>query len=86
MALLKANKRKKEIDDLFALMQEEDDAYTRKKSAQAAPSKALKTQDAQRVPVAMKQAEPAKPVEEKKQDETFNAALEAIRAMKKRQE
>ena len=84
MALLKANKRKKEIDDLFALMQEEDDAYTRKKSAQAPPSKALKTQDAQRVPVAAKQSEPAKPLEEKKQDETFNAALEAIRAMKKR--
>ena len=33
IALLKANKRKKEIDDIFALMQEEDYSYAKKKAA-----------------------------------------------------
>jgi hypothetical protein len=92
VAGLKAQKRKKEIDDLWASMQAEDDYYKKHKSnAPPVVNKALKTQMDQRVPsVAAKtpivKTEETKPVsappKEEAKDTTFNAALEAIRLMK----
>ena len=86
IAGLKAQKRKKEIDDLWAIMQE-DDYYSKKKSntTQQPVNKALKTSENQRVPVSTTKIEtPVKKEVEKPKDETFNAALEAIRLMKKK--
>jgi hypothetical protein len=92
VAGLKAQKRKKEIDDLWASMQAEDDYYKKHKSnAPPVFNKALKTEADQRVPsVAAKtpivKPEETKPVSaplnEEAKDTTFNAALKAIRLMK----
>ncbi len=69
---------------------QEDDYYAKKKSSstmtipQPPVNKAIKTTENQRVPVINKIQSSVKEGQEKPKDETFNAALEAIRMMKKK--
>ena len=66
---------------------QEDDYYSKKKSNTIQPvNKALKTCENQRVPVITKIESPVKKEADKPKDDTFNAALEAIRLMKKKQQ
>ncbi len=68
IAQLKAIKRKKEIDDLWATMQEDDDYY-KKKSVSSTPklseepvTKAVKTKEGQRVPTTQQKIPETKPL------------------------
>lgn len=72
---------------------QEDDYYAKKKATNSVPqppaNKAIKTTENQRVPsVITKIQSPLKKegLDKPKADETFNAALEAIRMMKKKQQ